>query len=100
MRTPFSSRSNALAARLAALCALAQLVLLSANLWHHHDHAEESGHDCTVCLTLAAERTDGPPAPARVMEASAVVEVLTPAAEADRSVLVIDRARSRGQPAG
>lgn len=82
---------------LAWACVVAQFLLWTATIWHHHDDAAPH-HDCTVCLAAAVDKSDGLPPPALASVPAAIVGVIYLTPWPDPAVDVPRHGLARGPP--
>lgn len=89
---------------LALLVVLAQLALVSASIWHHHDeggadHADHSGHgDCAVCVAIASPTIHNDPGARIALPPQKYAGVLPCVGDADVSIARVWILHARGPP--
>ncbi|MBS0198743.1 MAG: hypothetical protein JSR77_18500 [Planctomycetes bacterium] len=86
------------AALMAVLLVAAQVVLAGAALWHHHDDGDVGHGDCTVCIAVASDKTDGLPRQDIAQAPLTLIGFIAAATYRDGSVAAALTAMARGPP--
>ncbi len=81
----------------AIVCLVAQLAVMGAGFWHHHD-GEGQEESCAVCVAVAAEKTDGLPPQVFVVAARPLVGLVVEWVERDGVTVRPSQGRPRGPP--